>query len=103
MQKERKVPIKATTGGKEYPLVLVRWVDSYFDGAGWSFISQEPTQKKVCVSVGFLHEDTANIRLYPHIHASGTNDFQGSGIITIPKCSVMETIRLTGDKNYAQE
>ena len=94
------VDIFSSDTKKKYPLVLINWADSFFLN-GWKFITDEDVDRKICTSVGFMKKGRDTVTLYPHIACNDTEDFQGSGIITIPSCSIIKIIKLTGKCNYA--
>ena len=76
-----------------YPLVFVRWLDSYGCSSEWSEISNadEPVSHE-CLSVGWLVQETSEvIVLVPHYspaHKRIGAEEQGCGDMTIPKVAI---------------
>ncbi len=83
------------------PMVLVEWRDSSSTtGNVWKTVEEAIRVAKEettpCVSVGFLvHEDAEWIVLVPHLSVfPPIEDSQGSGDMTIPRCSVIRIVTL---------
>lgn len=78
-------------------LILVEWLDSRQPVPGWSRLDElESAEPCFCVSVGFLVRETKNeLVLAPNVADLDDEELiQGSGIITIPRCSVRKVADL---------
>ena len=77
-----------------YPLVVVKWVDSYGCGSQWGEIPDSEPGAHYCYSVGWLVRESVDaILLVPHI--SPNNDSIGSvehgcGDMVIPRSAIRE-------------
>lgn len=82
----------------EYPMVRILWVDSSHPyGAKWTLISNARDPELCeCVSVGFLLNDTKEIKtLVQSLSLPIDATTQGSAILDIPACAVLSIQRLT--------
>ena len=76
-----------------YPLVLVIWVDSSHMGEGWiGFEELDCTDARLlCVSVGFLVQESAHAKLLvpsiADLHEPGNRQAHGS--MLIPKVAIL--------------
>ena len=78
-------------------LVLVEWWDSRQPVPRWLCLDEvDGVESCACVSVGFLIRETENeIVLAPNLADLDDDELvQGSGIITIPRCSVKNVVDL---------
>jgi len=80
-----------------WPLVLVQWEDSQQPHAAWEWVDdyQEPNSV-FCISIGWLiAESKTTLALAPNIADLDQSKQQTSGVIRIPKRSVIrrQTIR----------
>lgn len=80
-------------------LVLIEWEDSSTLG-GWQDLTCEIEDAALlCRSVGWLVLDGEKAKvLAPHVHSPGEENFQGSGMMTIPARAIL-SIRDISDAN----
>lgn len=84
----------------KYPLVYIKWVDSYGTSSSWKEICDDiPDERHYCSSVGWLVKDGLNVKvIVPHL--SPENDIidavvQGCGEMAIPCVAIIEQKTLT--------
>lgn len=76
------------------PIVLIRWIDSC-EKLGWDFVGEMGHLDLECVSAGFLVKDTPEaITIVHSITGWGTEDYAGTGQMTIPKSAVKNVDRI---------
>jgi len=85
--------------GRDAPLVLVEWSDSFGCGSRWGDIDlpHESTGVQVCRSAGWLAYDGDDYKLViPHISLIKDEDEpdQGCGDMAIPSAAVISITRL---------
>lgn len=77
-----------------YPIVWVKWVDSYGCGSAWEEISDIEPIPHYCYSVGYLVAESKDcIVVVPHMSPKNTNigsEENGCGDMTIPVCAIVE-------------
>ena len=88
---------------KEYPLVIVKWVDSS-RLSDWHFIDTDKCiEEHECFSVGFLMNDSKYaVSIYPHLSSKNTDEFQGVGTMNIPKRCIVSLRHIETKKNYTE-
>lgn len=81
-----------------FPLVLIKWVDSAQPISGWHHLSDLKDYQKVisCYSVGWLIYDDNKIKmLAPNVgDPNDDNNIQGCGVMRIPTVAVKKIIKL---------
>jgi hypothetical protein len=82
----------------EYPLVLIKWVDSYGCGSAWGCTEDLEPRPHYCYSVGWIVKETKDVVVVvPHF--SPKNDRieaveSGCGDMTIPRVAIVEQTKL---------
>lgn len=75
-------------------IVLIRWVDST-EKLGWDHVENMEEPDMVCVSVGFVMRETkSSITIVHSITGVGTEDYAGTGQMTIPKSAITDLTRI---------
>ena len=79
-------------------LYLIKWLDSYMHPSWWEDRDKiKNPVNMVCASVGWIEKETKdNITILPHISNITDKNYkgQGCGIMTIPKASILERIKI---------
>lgn len=72
-------------------MIYIEWLDSMLGSSGWQDLSDFSTDIPTMKSVGFLiYETDSLVALAGSIsYETPHSCYQGTGIITIPKCSIM--------------
>jgi hypothetical protein len=87
--KQKKIP------KYDWPIVLVRWMDSASFNSGWAFLKTIPCfRPHEVTSMGFLFKDEKDfIVLIPHMSEIGvqSQDRQIDGSMSIPKSQIIWT------------
>jgi len=88
-----KIKAKDKTYTFEWPIVIVRWMDSASLNNGWAFVKSIPCFKPHEVtSIGFLFKDDPDyVVIIPHISEIGvqSQDRQVDGSMSIPKSQIL--------------
>jgi hypothetical protein len=82
-------------------LYIIKWIDSYTLGDYWQSIEDlDKPIDHVCISVGWIEKETKNnIVIIPHISdINSKGKGMGCGIMTIPKVSILERIKVNTKK-----
>lgn len=89
----------------QWPLVLVRWVDSSSPRMGWQRLSEwKDAGSLECVSVGYIiAEDERSKTIAPHLaYLDDPEQCQGNGIITIPCGAIVSVEPLVTDASACE-
>jgi hypothetical protein len=81
----------------DWPLVLVRWIDSASPNTGWVRLQEyQGVGSMDCISVGYLIRDEAGRKtVAPHIaYPDDEEQRQGTGLMVIPDQAVLSIERL---------
>ena len=81
----------------DWPLVLVRWVDSAAPDTGWIRLRDyRGIASMECITVGYLISDSDEIKtIAPHLAFPDDEEHcQGNGIMVIPDQAVLSVERL---------
>lgn len=75
----------------DYKIEYIKWIDSS-QSNGWHYSSDcDHSKCKDITSIGYLMKETEEtIVICPHLCDVEAHDWQGCGIMTIPKCSIKE-------------
>jgi hypothetical protein len=88
-------------------LVKIEWVDSFGVSPDWRLIGEVKDKAHVCISVGYLAIDGANVKvIVPHLSPANKDigsESQGCGDMAIPVSSIVSMVDLIDDPNYAME
>ncbi len=84
----------------DYPIVCIKWADSFGVGSHWEVIPEElPTEPHYCYSTGWLVSDGEHAKIIiPHISPEDEEigaRLTGCGDMSIPACAVIEMTILT--------
>ena len=83
---------------REENLIYIEWLDSQVGNSRtWADISDYEAELPTHQSIGWVIEDKPTYyTIVPHIaDETNTSLFQGTGIMSIPKCCITKTINIT--------
>ena len=83
---------------REEELLYIEWLDSQVSyNKTWTSIEDYEAELPVHQSIGWVIEDKAtHYTIVPHIaDETRTSLFQGTGLMTIPKCCITKTVNLS--------